>query len=286
MVSLLLTATLLALGPEPSPAPTPEPTPAPEAAPESVEPVVVEAAPAPAPAEAPPAPAPVEPTPPAPVEPTPPAPPGGTVVVVQAQAGPFAKRERKPKPSPEERLAKVDEARLELHFGIAGYGRFLGDEAAYGGGAKLGMGVRLVRGLYLVGEIGGGVHAMPVGVAAQVFVGARHELRVGKWVRPTFSLGYTHLVDATFDAHFDAECGCFAWDDPPRPGHHPDVTIDSSGDVELAQRNGIQAGLGARFPMRWAPRLSVYVQGDVAYYFDDRPGRLQVGIGGGLQVVF
>ncbi|HLT35988.1 MAG TPA: hypothetical protein VK034_06875 [Enhygromyxa sp.] len=193
-------------------------------------------------------------------------------------ADPQPKPPKPPKPTPEQRLARVDEARMELHLGLRGYGRFLDAPAAYGGSVQLGAGVRVVRGLYLAGEIGVGTHAMPVGVAGQVWVGLRHELRVSQWVRPTFSLGYSHLIDVGFDAAFDAECGCF--------GDEPGFGISHRSEVELAQRSGIQGGLGLRFPMRWAPRLSVYVRGDVAYYFDDAPGRLQAGGGGGLQVVF
>lgn len=191
---------------------------------------------------------------------------------------PAPKPQKPPKPSPEERLAHLDDARMELHFGLRGYGRFLDAPAAYGGSVQLGAGVRVVGGLYLIGEIGVGTHAMPVGIAGQVLVGLRHELRVGQWVRPTFSLGYSHLIDVGFDAAFNAKCGCF--------GDEPGFGIRHRSEVELAQRSGIQGGLGLRFPFRWAPRLSVYVEGDVAYYFDNRPGRLQAGGGGGLQVVF
>jgi hypothetical protein len=188
------------------------------------------------------------------------------------------------KPSPEERLETLDDARLELHFGLRGDGRFLDLEPAYGGSVQLGAGVRLVRGLYLTGEIGAGAHAMPFGASGQVVVGLRHELRMSRWVRPTFSLGYSHLVDVAFDAALEADCGCFDWhgDDDDRHG----IDLDARSDVEVDQRSGLQAGLGLRFPMRWAPRLSVYVRGDVAYYFDREPARLQAGGGGGLQIVF
>lgn len=189
-----------------------------------------------------------------------------------------------PKPSPEARLAKLDDARMELHLGLRGYGRFLDAPAAYGGSVQIGAGVRVVRGLYLAGEIGVGAHAMPLGLGGQVWVGVRHELRMSRWVRPTFSLGYSHLIDVGgFDASFDADCGCLLDDD--HDDDH-DFGVSHRSEIELAQRSGVQAGLGLRFPFRWAPRLSVYVRGDVAYYFDDAPGRLQGGGGGGLQIVF
>ena len=245
------------------------------------------------PADAAEAPIQVQPEPAAPVQPEPAAAPveaAPVPVAVEAAPPKPPKPPKKPKPSPEERLAKVDEARIEMHLGIRGYGRFLDAEPAYGGSVQLGAGVRLVRGLYLSGELGAGVHGMPLGAGAQVLVGLRHELRVSKWVRPTFSLGYTHLVDLGFDAGFQADCDCFDWNDHhphPQPGPNGNnVDIDGHGDVDLIQRNGIQGGLGLRFPMRWAPRLSVYVQLDGAYYFDREPGRLQIGGGGGLQVVF
>ncbi len=222
------------------------------------------------------------PTPPAPPSsPTPPSPPSAPSVT---DAKP-TKRAKPPKPSPEERLAKLDQARLELHFGLRGYGRFLAAEPAYGGSFQLGAGVRLVRGLYLTGEIGAGAHAMPFGAAGQVLVGLRHELRMSRWVRPSFSLAYSHLVDVSFDGAFNAECGCLDFYDYDYDYDHGGG-VSGRGEVEIDQRSGVQAGLGLRFPMRWAPRLSVYARGDAAYYFDGKPGRLQAGVGGGLQIVF
>ena len=194
-----------------------------------------------------------------------------------------AKPPKPPKPSPEERLAHLDNARMELHIDLRGYGRFLDLPAAYGGSVQLGAGVRLVRGLYAVGELGVGAHAMPVGIQGQVLVGLRHELRVSQWVRPSFALGYSHLIEAKWsDAEFDPQCGCLHDDDD----FDFERTVHSGGEVELDQRSGIQGGIGLRFPFRWAPRLSVYLRGDVTYYFDDAPGHLQAGGGGGLQIVF
>jgi hypothetical protein len=195
-----------------------------------------------------------------------------------------AKPPKPPKPSPEARLAHLDDARMELHVDLRGYGRFLDLPTAFGGSVQLGAGVRLVRGLYAVGELGVGAHAMPFGAQGQVFMGLRHELRVSQWVRPSFSLGYSHLIDVAFEAEvdpqIDLQCGC------PRGDDELDFGISGRGDVELDQRSGMQGGLGLRFPFRWAPRLSVYLRGDVAYYFDHAPGRLQAGGGGGLQIVF
>jgi hypothetical protein len=191
---------------------------------------------------------------------------------------PTEKPPKPPKPTPEERLARVDDARVALNLGGRVYGRFLSAEPAYGGTLQLGVGVRLVRGLYIAGEVGAGAHAMPFGAQGQVFLGLRHELRVSKWVRPTFSLGYSHLIDTSFHAKVNPLClGC---------ERDPDFEFSARSDVHLVQRQGIEGGFGLRFPFRWAPRLSVYLRADVDYYFDRAPGRLQVGGGGGVAVVF
>jgi hypothetical protein len=199
---------------------------------------------------------------------------------IEASAEVKTKPAKPPKPSPEARLAHLDNARMELHFDLRGYGRFLEVPTAFGGSVQLGAGVRLVRGLYAVGELSVGAHAMPLGAQGQVLIGLRHELRMSQWVRPSYSLGYSHLIDVKFEGEIDPQCGCL------RSHEQPGFGVSSRGEVELDQRSGIQAGLGLRFPFRWAPRLSVYLRGDVAYYFDAAPGRLQAGGGGGLQIVF
>lgn len=186
-----------------------------------------------------------------------------------------------PKPTPEERLARVDDARVALNLGGRVYGRFLTAPPAYGGAVQLGIGVRLVRGLYIAGEASVGAHALPLGAGGQVFLGIRHELRMSKWVRPSYSLGYSHLIDVGFDAQIeppiDPLCGCT---------HDSSFAFGASSDVDLAQRHGAEAGLGLRFPFRWAPRLSAYLRADVDVYFDDLPGHVQVAGGGGVQIVF
>jgi hypothetical protein len=187
--------------------------------------------------------------------------------------------QKPPKPTPEERLARVDNARVALNLGGRVYGRFLTDPAAYGGAVQLGIGVRLVRGLYIAGEASVGAHALPFGAGGQVFLGLRHELRMSKWVRPSFSLGYSHLIDVGFETSFDPLCGCTHADEPS-------FELSAGSDVDLAQRHGAEAGLGLRFPFRWAPRLSAYLRADVDVYFDDLPGHVQVAGGGGVQLVF
>jgi hypothetical protein len=144
---------------------------------------------------------------------------------------------------------------------------------------QLGIGVRLVRGLYIQGEASVGAHGLPFGAQGQVFLGLRHELRMSKWMRPSFSLGYSHLIDVGFEAEVDPLCGCTR-------GHDRGFEFAARSEVDLAQRHGLEAGLGLRFPFRWAPRLSAYLRADVDVYFDDLPGRVQVAGGGGVAVVF
>lgn len=223
---------------------------------------------------------------------------GASITVTATAAAP--KPAKKPKPSPEARLAELDQKRLEIHTGLRGYGRYLGGPMAIGASYQLGLGVRVVRGLYVTGELGAGAHVLPFGAGAQGFLGLRHELRVTKWVRPSISLGYSHLVDATFEGYgFGGELGgslggelddCRCQGGGAHGGGGLDsgvaFDLDGGGSVEIASRSGVQAGLGLRFPFKRAPRLSLYLRGDAAYYFDDRPGRLQAGVGLGLQVVF
>ncbi|NVB42823.1 hypothetical protein G6O69_33695 [Pseudenhygromyxa sp. WMMC2535] len=166
----------------------------------------------------------------------------------------------------------MDHKRVEMHIGGRGYGRF-GQGQAYGGALELGLGVRLIRGLHLVGEIDMGAHGLPFGVQARAGLGLRHELRLTRWVRPSVSLGYSYLAEAGFEF----ECGC------ARPVWEG---VSLRAGAEFAERHGVEAGLGLRFPMPFAPRLSAYLRGDGAYYFDARPGRVQLGGGAGVQVVF
>ena len=189
-----------------------------------------------------------------------------------------------PKPTPEERLAQLDDKRIALNMGVRGYSRFLGAgegpaaHPSYGGGVELGLGVRLVRGLYLHTEVDAGAHALPVGAAGRLFVGARHELRMTKWIRPELSLGYSLAFEGTFDGYADCGCKSEPWD--------LDLDFGVGAEAEFASRNGVEAGLGFRVPFKRAPRLSLYVRGDATYYFDDRPGRLQAGGSMGFSIVF
>src|SRR5690606_36620564 len=127
---------------------------------------------------------------------------------------------------------------------------------------------------------GGGAHGMPFGAAGQLFIGHRHEFRFAKWLRPNISFGYSHLIDAELDAEFvrnehddDDHHDHDHWHDDHHDDHH-DVDygdgyrIVHNSDAKITQRPGVQAGLGLALPLEFAPRLSFYVQGDVADYFD------------------
>lgn len=201
-----------------------------------------------------------------------------------------------------------DDARFELHLGGRAGGRFVGTGTAgpssFGGGLSLGLGVRLWQGLYLEASVGEGVFSNPERLdtfrhlgthetdealaieappaagspllVGQILLGARYEIRSAKTlrVRPSVFLGATHLHEATL--------ADFAED--------PGKTLAGTGKF-IRHRTGAQVGVGLRvpFPERWgrvAPRFSARFDVDGAYYFDAHPGRVQVGIGAGLQVVF
>lgn len=204
-----------------------------------------------------------------------------------------------PSPAPPS-LAALDERRFELHLGGRAGARF-GGPVSVGGGASIGLGVRLWRGLFLEASLGEGVfgNATPAApgfrhlssdaasskgdgdplsaiLAGQILLGARYELRTvkTKWVRPTLFLGATHLHEATLRELARA----------------PGPTLAGTGEF-IRHRTGLQLGVGLRAPLpaRWgpvAPRFSVRVDADAAYYFDAHPGRTQVGLGLGVQVVF
>lgn len=213
-------------------------------------------------------------------------------------------------PSPAPALP-FDDARFSLHVGGRAGGRFIGtdtvDPTSFGGGVSLGLGVRLWQGLYLEASVGEGVfsnpepvesfrhfgtHAAQLGesssesstadpkpsplIVGQILLGARYEVRTAKTlrVRPSVFLGATHLHEATI-ADFLRE---------------PGKTIGGTGKF-IRHRTGAQVGVGLRvpFPERWgavAPRFSARFDLDAAYYFDKHPGRVQAGLGVGLQVVF
>ena len=205
-------------------------------------------------------------------------------LVFASSPEPTADSPKPPKPTPEQRLAELDRRRISLGMGVRGYGRFLDADPAGGAGLELDLGLRLVRGLYLQTSFDFGAHGLPPGLAARGFVGLRHELRLSKWVRPSLSLGYTHQLEAQFAGELG---GQLPWElDEPCGCPKDELGWHAGAEAELASRGGVEAGLGLRFPFRSAPRLSAYLNADVAYYFDGRPGRLQAGASTGLQIVF
>ncbi|MFO7562925.1 MAG: hypothetical protein R6X02_09815 [Enhygromyxa sp.] len=199
-----------------------------------------------------------------------------------------------------------DDARFVLHIGGRAGGRFVGPDTAaptsFGGGLSFGLGVRLWQGLYLEASVGEGVFQNPEPLESfrhlgthedtpvslvegpepspllvgQILLGARYEVRTARTsrVRPSVFLGATHLHEATL-ADFARE---------------PGKTLAGTGKF-IRHRTGVQAGFGLRvpFPARWgraAPRFSGRFDADVAYYLDRQPGRVQAGLGAGVQVVF
>lgn len=234
---------------------------------------------------------------------------GSATVSVEASAEASAdaetgtKKAKKSRPHPAERLAQLDEKRVAVHLGARAYartggvttfesgpGRTVTTNIAGGAALQLGLGVRLVRGLYIHGEFAGGAHAEPFGANVSGFLGLHHELRKTKWVRPSYFVGYRHIVETDFRGQFDGsfdgsyEQSCGGCTVNGNVGGGGQFEFDSRTD--LVHRPAVQAGLGLRFPMPFAPRLSPYVRGDVSYAFDDRFGNLEVGVQGGIQLVF
>jgi hypothetical protein len=219
-----------------------------------------------------------------------------------------------PAPSPAPTLAELDQRRFELHLGGRGGVRVL-DGVSGGGGVQIGLGVRLWQGLYLEAGVSEGVFSAPAQrgpeplafrhaghdsssdpsdpqagapapgegtqappglLVGQIVFGLRYEIRTERTfrVRPSVFLGATHLHEATLAEFVDA----------------PGKTLAGTGKF-IRHRTGAQLGLGLRipFPERWgpvAPRFSARLDADAAYYFDALPGRVQAGLGVGLQVVF
>jgi hypothetical protein len=214
-----------------------------------------------------------------------------------------------PAPSTPPTLAQLDTRRFELHVGGRAGAPMLGG-VSLGGGLQFGLGVRLWQGLYLEAGIGEGIftnveqpaeadvafrHLGPHGdplattttaptqspapsplLVGQIVMGLRYEVRTPRtmWVRPSVFVGATHLHEATLDQFRVA----------------PGKTLAGTGDF-IRHRTGASVGLGLRVPLpeRWgpvAPRFSARIDTDFSYYFDRHPGRVQAGLGVGLQVVF
>lgn len=230
-----------------------------------------------------------------------------------------------PSPTPSPAAAPYDDARFSLSIGSRAGGRFLGSAggspriagSSFGGGVGFGLGVRIWQGLYVEASLSEGVFQNPESVASlgdpatlrhfgdhsspanepasdpatsaagsssrrsallvgQILFGIRYEIRTPRTLRlrPSVFAGLTHLHEATL-RDFQAA---------------PGPTLLGVSDA-IRHRSGVQVGAGLRIPFSMTPgraasRFSARVDADVAYYFDGAPGRLQAGLGLGLQVVF
>lgn len=168
--------------------------------------------------------------------------------------------------------AELDEARFEVYLGARGVARLL-DTTQGAGALQLGLGVRLWKGLYLEAELAEGLFGPPLGNAGQINFALTWELRKHDRVRPFATLGFTHAHESSFE-HLT---------------HAPAATLIGTAHT-IHHRSGALVGGGLRLPWsRLGPvgsRFATYLRTDVAYYFDEGPGRLQVGLGVGVQVVF
>ncbi len=201
-----------------------------------------------------------------PIAAAPPAP--GTAQPQETNEAP--KRKTKRPPLTREQL---DQKRFEIYLAGRGFVRLLDTPPQPGGALQIGLGVRLWRGLYLEAELGEGLFARPLGNAGQILFGLTWELRKLERVRPYATLALTHAHESSL-VHL---------------AHNPASTLLGTAHT-IHHRTGMQLGTGVRLP--WSrlgavgSRFATVVRTDVAYYFDEGPGRLQVGLGVGVQVVF
>ena len=218
--------------------------------------------------------------------------------------------------------APYDHARFSIMLGGRAGGRFLTRPSAtpiaptsFGGGFGLGLGVRVWQGLYVEANVSEGLYQNPEPIptldassfrhfgphepaaaetdpavadasgasegksallVGQILLGLRYEIRTPATyrLRPSVSLGLTHLHEATVHDFLLS----------------PGKTLMGISK-SIRHRTGAQVGAGLRIPFslepgRVASRFSARVDADVAYYFDDAPGRLQAGLGLGVQVLF
>ena len=193
-----------------------------------------------------------------------------------APSSPSAERaaESAPLPSAREPALELDDKRL-LFYGLArGAGRFRHGAAGAGGSLQLGVGVRLVRGLYLQGEIGEGLFANPTQTVGTVIAGLRYEIRRWDRLRPSAMLGFNHAHRSDLE-------------DLRR---RPIATLAGFADG-ITHRTGLHADMTLRlpFPSHWRrplTRLSGLVRADMAYFFDHTGHPLHLGLGAGLSVTF
>lgn len=214
-------------------------------------------------------------------------------------------------------LAELDQKRFELHLEGTGAGRFVGGAPTGGGGLRLGLGVRLWRGLYLEASVGEGVYANAEPDpewAGDRFRHAGHDEGQADAAAATVEGGADLDIEAEgapilagqilLGLRYELRTPKTSWIRPTAflgASHLHEASLadflDSPGSTlagtgrHIRHRTGLAAGLGLRLPMpaRWgpvAPRFSGRLGIEGAYYFDDAPGRLQAGVHFGVQVVF
>lgn len=165
------------------------------------------------------------------------------------------------------------DARRVMLFGTARAGaRFVHGSASPGGSLQGGAAVRVVRGLFLEGEVGEGLYARPGHAVGTIAAGVRYELRRWDRVRPSAFLGFVHAHRSTLDDLADA----------------PGATLAGFADT-ISHRTGMKLDLGLRLPFparlgRPLSRLSGLLRADLAYYTDHKGWPLHVGVAAGISI--
>lgn len=168
----------------------------------------------------------------------------------------------------------LDQKRLLIFVAGRGATRLMNGDPSFGGSGQLGIGIRVVHGLFIQAEIGEGVYGGPGESVGTIIAGLRYEVRSWGRLRPSAFVGFTHAHQSSLG---DLRAAPFA-------------TLAGAADT-IEHRTGIQGDLALRipFPSHWRgplPRFSTVVRGDVGYYFDDVAAPLHVGLGAGLSVTF
>lgn len=175
---------------------------------------------------------------------------------------------------PEKAPLDLDSKRMLIFVAGRGAGQFIDADPGFGGSAQIGVGVRLIHGLFLQAEIGEGLYAAAGENVGTIIGGLRYELRAPRRLRPSFFLGFTHAHQSSLRDLADA----------------PLATLAGAADT-IEHRTGLQVDTALRvpFPRHWRgplPRFSGLFRADLGYYFDDVGAPLHVGVGAGMSVTF